>query len=158
MSTHTTSTTFSPPGTLTSGHFPPSPPAHPHALPAESSPHTESSPARKKHNHQLLQGLPLSMKSLVHVPHLKADIPTSPSLTLTHPHTPSHPHSVRLQHVPVDQLLFLKTRVRTRQKGAAVLVSSEGGLARFWDIFRPREPVGKEESQIHNSTVVINIS
>lgn len=30
-------------------------------------------------------------------------------------------------------------------------MSSEGGLARFWDIFGPREPIGKEESQIHNS-------
>lgn len=137
---HTTYTTFSPPGPLTSGHSPPSPPAHPHALPAESSLHTESSPARKKHNH--------------------------PSLSLTfitpssHPHTLtlSHSHSVRLQHVPVDQLLFLKTRVRARQKGTAVLVSSEGGLARFWDIFGPREPIGEEESQTHNSTVIINIS
>lgn len=65
--------------------------------------------------------------------------------------TPSH--SVRLQHVPVDQLLFLKTRVRARQNGAAVLVSSEGGLARFWDIFGPREPIGKKESQTDKSTI-----
>ena len=62
---------------------------------------------------------------------------------------PSPSHSVRLQHVPVDQLLFLKTRVRARQNGAAVLVSSEGGLARFWDIFGPREPIGKKESKTY---------
>lgn len=30
-------------------------------------------------------------------------------------------------------------------------MSSEGGLARFWDIFGPREPIGKEESQTHNT-------
>ncbi len=47
-----------------------------------------------------------------------------------------------LQHVPVDQILFLKTRVKARLKDVATLVSSEGGSANFFDIFGKREPIG----------------
>ncbi len=49
-----------------------------------------------------------------------------------------------MQHVPVNQLLFLKARFRSNRKGSAILVSSEGGMARFWDIFSTsNEPLGK---------------
>ena len=49
-----------------------------------------------------------------------------------------------LQRVPVDQVVFLRSRVRARQKGCAQLISSEAGVARFWDIFSAKkEPLGK---------------
>lgn len=52
--------------------------------------------------------------------------------------------SANLQHVPVDRVIFLRTRVRARQKGSAQLVSSEAGVARFWDIFSAKkEPLGQ---------------
>ena len=51
--------------------------------------------------------------------------------------------SANLERVPVDRVIFLRTRVRARQKGSAQLISSEAGVARFWDIFSPkREPLG----------------
>lgn len=45
-------------------------------------------------------------------------------------------------HVPVDQVLFLPERVRSKSKGSAVLVTSEAGMAKFWDLFGHKEPVG----------------
>ena len=43
--------------------------------------------------------------------------------------------SSHLQHVPIDQLLFLKTRVKSKNRGQGTLVTSEGGFAYFWDMF-----------------------
>ncbi len=50
--------------------------------------------------------------------------------------------SAQIQHVPVDQLLFLHTRMRAKVKGAGVMVSSEAGVANFWDLFGKTNPVG----------------
>ena len=52
------------------------------------------------------------------------------------------PASLSSCHVPVDQVLFLTRRIRSRVKGNAVLVTSEAGVAKFWDIFGYKKPVG----------------
>ena len=62
----------------------------------------------------------------------------TPSLTLS----PLTPPSTHLHHAPVDQLLFLKARVRSKVIGQSALVSSEGGHAHFWDMFRTGQPMG----------------
>ncbi len=49
---------------------------------------------------------------------------------------------MHLQHVPVDQVLFLRSRVKVKVKGVATLVSSEGGNASFLDIFGKKESMG----------------
>ena len=61
--------------------------------------------------------------------------------------------SVFTEHAPVDKLQFLRTRMRTRQKGSAVLISSEGGMARFWDIFGKPEPLGIPACNITCSSI-----
>lgn len=53
-----------------------------------------------------------------------------------------YPCRMELQHVPVDQVLFLRSRVKARVTGVATLVSSEGGNANFMDIFGKKDPVG----------------
>jgi len=60
--------------------------------------------------------------------------------------------SSQIQHVPVDQLVFLHTRIRAKMKGAGVLVSSEAGVANFWDLFGKSNPVGMLKLQ-HNITI-----
>ena len=50
--------------------------------------------------------------------------------------------SSQIQHVPVDQLIFLHSRMRAKVKGAGILVSSEAGVANFWDLFGKLNPVG----------------
>ena len=50
--------------------------------------------------------------------------------------------SGHMQHVPIDQVLFLSMRMHTRNKGSAVLVTSEAGIANFWDIFGHERPKG----------------
>lgn len=53
-------------------------------------------------------------------------------------------NSIHLTRVPIDQLLFLRTRLRGHScKGSASLVSSEGGHARFWDLFGAGDPIGE---------------
>ncbi|CAI8023726.1 WD repeat-containing protein 49, partial [Geodia barretti] len=47
-----------------------------------------------------------------------------------------------LHHVPVDKLLFLKTRVKSKARGQSTLVTSEGGHAFFWDMFSSGPPLG----------------
>ena len=49
-----------------------------------------------------------------------------------------------LQHVPVDKVLFLKKRMKTRQQNKAVLVSSEAGMARFWSFPGEKESQGDD--------------
>lgn len=48
------------------------------------------------------------------------------------------------QHVPVDQVVLLPRRIqaRNRQSGA-VLITSEAGMAKFWDLFGHKRPIGK---------------
>lgn len=46
-------------------------------------------------------------------------------------------------HVPIDEVLFLSRRIRSRDKGMAALVTSEGGVAKFWDLFSYKKPVGE---------------
>ena len=48
-----------------------------------------------------------------------------------------------VRYTPVDKLLFLKTRVTENCEGVATLVSSEGGVARFWDIHGSEQDLGK---------------
>ena len=43
---------------------------------------------------------------------------------------------------PVDQVLFLQERAKSRVHHCGILVSSDHGEARFWDLFGPTEPLG----------------
>ncbi len=52
-------------------------------------------------------------------------------------------YSANLQYTPVDKLLFLKTRMTSRSKYRATLVSCEAGYASFWSIPGENEPLGK---------------
>lgn len=70
-------------------------------------------------------------------------------------HMHTHTHSLHLQHVPVDQVLFLRTRVRARSmtgKSMAILISSEAGMARFWDILGPQDPLGGQQKLMQQRT------
>ncbi len=46
-------------------------------------------------------------------------------------------------HVPIDEVLFLSRRIHSREKGMAVLVTSEAGVAKFWDLFGYKKSVGE---------------
>ena len=60
---------------------------------------------------------------------------------------PTHMYpSSHLNHVPVDQILFLKTRVRSKIKGQGTLVTSEGGRAHFWDMHCIGPALGESSS------------
>ncbi|KAL5473894.1 hypothetical protein EMCRGX_G028458 [Ephydatia muelleri] len=50
--------------------------------------------------------------------------------------------SAHVRYAPVDKLLFLKTRITESCEGVATLVSSEGGMARFWDIHGSGQDLG----------------
>ena len=56
---------------------------------------------------------------------------------------PSIFSSVVFHHVPIDKLLFLQSRMRDRSKEDAVLVSSEGGHACFWELLGGNEAKGR---------------
>ena len=65
------------------------------------------------------------------------------STSSLHMYIISHPLSTHLQHVPVDKLLFLKSRLRSGIKGQGTLVSSEAGCAHFWNMFSTGSPMGE---------------
>ena len=52
-------------------------------------------------------------------------------------------HSSHLHHVPVDKVLFLRGRVKSKARGQVTLVTSEGGCAFFWDMFSSGPPIGQ---------------
>ena len=48
------------------------------------------------------------------------------------------------QYVPVDQVILLPRRIQSRDKGSgAVMITSEAGMAKFWDLFGHKRPIGK---------------
>lgn len=57
------------------------------------------------------------------------------------------------EHVPVDQVLFLSGRMHLRDKGSAVLVTSEAGVAKFWDLFSQKRPIGIVYRVAPNTTI-----
>src|ERR1700733_6743534 len=45
---------------------------------------------------------------------------------------------------PVDKLLFLLARAEARQTEAAILVSSEAGILRWWSVFGRKPELGEQ--------------
>ena len=56
------------------------------------------------------------------------------------------------KHVPVDQVLLLSGRLHSRDRNSggsgAVLITSEAGVAKFWDLFGHKAPLGMRISRM----------
>ena len=58
---------------------------------------------------------------------------------------PSHP-------VPVDKLLFLRGRAGVKHTEKAMLLSSEAGVIRWWNIFANRPEMGEMDTPLVSSS------
>ena len=48
----------------------------------------------------------------------------------------------QLKRSPIDNVLFLQNRGRSKLSGCGILISSDHGEGSFWDLFGSEEPVG----------------
>ena len=50
--------------------------------------------------------------------------------------------------VPVDKLLFLRGRASVKHLEKAILLSSEAGVIRWWNIFSNRPEMGETDREL----------